>query len=79
MVVAQRVLLVEDDPSLRRVIELNLAASGYQVDVAATGTAALDLSERHPDLIVVDLGIPDMDGIDLITRLRASLTTPGVG
>ena len=42
------------------------------VDVAATGTAALDLSERHPDLIVVDLGIPDMDGIDLITRLRAS-------
>ena len=46
------------------------------VDVAATGTAALDLSERHPDLIVVDLGIPDMDGIDLITRLRASLTTP---
>ena len=76
MVVAQRVLLVEDDPSLRRVIELNLAAHGYQVDVAATGTAALDLSERHPDLIVVDLGIPDMDGIDLITRLRASLTTP---
>ena len=46
------------------------------VDVAATDTAALDLSERHPDLIVVDLGIPDMDGIDLITRLRASLTTP---
>jgi two-component system KDP operon response regulator KdpE len=45
-------------------------------DVAATGTAALDLSERHPDLIVVDLGIPDMDGIDLITRLRASLTAP---
>jgi chemotaxis response regulator CheB len=45
-------------------------------DVAATGTAALDLSERHPDLIVVDLGIPDMDGIDLNTRLRASLTTP---
>jgi two-component system KDP operon response regulator KdpE len=76
MVMAQRVLLVEDDPSLRRVIELNLAARGYQVDVAATGTAALDLSERHPDLIVVDLGLPDMDGIDLITRLRASLTTP---
>jgi len=76
MVVAQRVLLVEDDPSLRRAIELNLAASGYQVDVAATGTAGLDLSERHPDLIVVDLGIPDMDGIDLITRLRVSLTTP---
>jgi two-component system KDP operon response regulator KdpE len=76
MGMAQRVLLVEDDPSLRRVIELNLAACGYQVDVAASGTAALDLSERHPDLIVVDLGLPDMDGIDLITQLRASLTTP---
>ena len=76
MVAAQRVLLVEDDPSLRRVIELNLAARGYQVDLAASGTAALELTERRPDLVVIDLGLPDMDGIDLIARLRASLTTP---
>lgn len=75
MVAAQRILLVEDDPSLRRVVELNLAARGYQVDLAASGTAALELTERRPDLVVVDLGLPDMDGIDLIARLRASLTT----
>lgn len=73
---AARVLLIEDDPSLRRVVELNLAARGYEVDVAASGSAALELTERRPDLVVADLGLPDMDGIDLITRLRTSLSTP---
>ncbi len=73
---AARVLLIEDDPSLRRVVELNLAARGYEVDVAASGSAALELTERRPDLVVADLGLPDMDGIDLITRLRTSVSTP---
>ena len=76
MAKAERVLVVEDDPTFRRIVELNLTARGYQVDVAESGRTALELIERHPDLIVVDLGLPDMDGIDLITRLRASLTTP---
>lgn len=76
MVTVGRVLLVEDDRDLSWVVELNLAARGYRVDVADSATAALELIERHPDLIVVDLGLPDMDGIDLITRLRASMTTP---
>ena len=76
MAKAERVLVVEDDPTFRRIVELNLTARGYQVDVADSGRAALELIERHPDLIFVDLGLPDMDGIDLITQLRTSLTTP---
>lgn len=71
-----RVLLVEDDWALRRIIQLNLAARGYQVDVAASGAAALELTQQHPDIIVVDLGLPDMDGIDLITHIRRFSATP---
>ncbi len=71
-----RVLVVEDDPSLRRALQLNLTARGYQVDVAACANDALGLTALHPDLIVVDLGLPDMDGIDLIGRIRASSSAP---
>jgi len=67
-------VFVEDDPALRRVVEVNLTIRGYEVDTAVSGTAALKLTEHHPDLIVVDLGLPDMDGIDLITRIRTSST-----
>src|SRR5580700_5632842 len=73
---AERILVVEDDPTFRKMLELNLAARGYLVDAAASGTAALELIERQPDLIVLDLGLPDIDGIDLISQLRTSVVTP---
>jgi two-component system KDP operon response regulator KdpE len=73
---AERILVVEDDPTFRRMLELNLTARGYLVDVAACGRAALELIERQPDLIVMDLGLPDIDGIDLISQLRTSAITP---
>lgn len=60
MAAGARILIVDDDPSLRRVVELSLAARGYEVDVAGSGAAALALasSARRPDLIVLDLGLP---------------------
>ncbi|MGH9095155.1 MAG: response regulator, partial [Acidimicrobiales bacterium] len=67
-----RVLVVDDEHQIGRTLELNLAARGYAVDVAASGELALELARRrHPDLVVLDLGLPGMDGIDVIKALRA--------
>jgi two-component system KDP operon response regulator KdpE len=65
------VLLVEDEAQMRRVIRASLAAHGYQVTEAASGAEALALAtSRNPDVILMDLGLPDIDGIDLTRRLR---------
>ncbi len=69
------VLLVEDDPLIVRSLCIHLTARGYRVLTAADGASALGVSER-PDVVVVDLGLPDMDGIDVIAGLRARCTTP---
>ena len=67
-----RVLVVEDDPTLRRVIELMLEARGYVVDQARNGKAALDrMTELPPDVVVADLMMPLMDGHELLERMRA--------
>ena len=67
-----RVLVVEDDPTLRRVIELMLDARGYVVDQARNGKAALDwMAELPPDVVVADLRMPLMDGHELLERMRA--------
>ena len=67
----ERVLVVEDDPNLARALAINLKARGYVVDLASTGASALRLvSDRHPDLIVLDLGLPDMDGTEVIAGVR---------
>ena len=67
-----RVLVVEDDPTLRRVIELMLDARGYVVDQARNGKAALDrMTELPPDVVVADLMMPLMDGHELFERMRA--------
>jgi two-component system, OmpR family, KDP operon response regulator KdpE len=66
-----RVLIVDDEPQIRRTLELNLAARGFDVDQAATGEIALDIAgRRHPDLVILDLGLPGIDGIDVVKRLR---------
>ena len=68
---AHRILVVEDDPTLRLVIQDNLGSEGYQVDAAAEGAWAVRQAQTAtPDLIVLDLTLPDCDGLDLVPILR---------
>ena len=72
-----RILLVEDEPGLLRALGINLRARGYEVDTAGDGTTALATAARHPpDLVVLDLGLPDMDGSDVIRGLRGWTAVP---
>jgi two-component system response regulator MprA len=75
---AARVLVVDDDPPLRRMLERTLAAEGFEVTVAGDGGAALVAAERAaPDVIVLDVAMPVMDGLAVCRRLRAKgLPTP---
>ena len=66
-----RILVVDDEPQLLRALGTNLTARGYRVDLAPTGEAALTLAARkHPDLVILDLGLPGIDGIEVIRGLR---------
>lgn len=72
-----RVLVVEDERSLLRALAMNLVARGYAVTEAETGTKALTaLADAHHDVIVLDLGLPDMSGVDVIRAVRAYSPTP---
>jgi two-component system KDP operon response regulator KdpE len=72
-----RVLVVDDDPSLVRALTINLRARGYEVHAAATGNAALRLAAEHPpQAVVLDLGLPDMDGNEVIAGLRGWTDVP---
>ena len=72
-----QLLIVEDDPRLRRTLTISLSARQYQVTEAATGAAALAaLAASPPDLVILDLGLPDMDGLDVLAQLRATSRTP---
>ena len=66
-----RVLIVDDEPPIRKLLRMGLAAQGYQIMEAPNGKAALELIEQGPDLIVLDLGLPDVQGLDLLRMLRA--------
>jgi two-component system, OmpR family, KDP operon response regulator KdpE len=71
------VLVVDDDPALVRALSINLRARGYQVHAAATGSAALHLAaSQPPDAVVLDLGLPDMDGSEVIAGLRGWTDVP---
>jgi two-component system response regulator MprA len=74
----ERVLVVDDDPPLRRMLERTLAAEGFEVAVAADGGGALAAAERYaPDVIVLDVAIPAPDGLAVARRMRAKgLPTP---
>ena len=74
-----RVLVVDDEPQIRRALGINLRARGYDVDLAENGETALDLAARHhPDVVVLDLGLPGIDGIEVIHGLRGWSTVPVV-
>ena len=71
------ILLVEDDDETRSALVRILGATGYRVVEAATGADALrHWAARRPDLILLDLGLPDMDGLDIVRRVRAEASTP---
>ncbi|MFC3574008.1 response regulator [Streptomyces yaanensis] len=72
-----RVLVVEDDPQLVRALVINLQARKYGVDAAPDGATALRLAAaRQPDVVMLDLGLPDMDGIEVIKALRGWTRVP---
>ncbi|GHC50378.1 response regulator [Streptomyces flavofungini] len=72
-----RVLVVEDDPQLVRALEINLKARKYEVDAAVDGGTAQRLAAaRPPDVVLLDLGLPDMDGIDVVRWLRGFSRAP---
>jgi two-component system, OmpR family, KDP operon response regulator KdpE len=72
-----RVLVVDDEPQIRRALSINLRARGYDVDVAQDGEHALDVAARkHPDVVVLDLGLPGINGVDVIRGLRGWTKVP---
>jgi two-component system, OmpR family, KDP operon response regulator KdpE len=72
-----RVLVVDDEPQILRGMGTNLRARGYEVDTAADGEEALDLAARQrPDVVILDLGLPGIDGIEVIRGLRAWSSIP---
>jgi two-component system KDP operon response regulator KdpE len=71
------VLVVDDEPQILRALRVNLAARSYDVVTANTGRQALDAAaHHHPDLVVLDLGLPDMDGVEVVRGLRGWTTVP---
>jgi len=73
----QSVLIVEDESAVRSLMSTALELEGYKVEKAATGTQAiLDAASRKPDAIMLDLGLPDIDGIDVIAKVRQWSTVP---
>ena len=66
-----RVLIVDDEPPIRKLLRMGLTAQGYQVLEAPNGKAALELVAQGPDLVILDLGLPDVQGFDLLRTIRA--------
>jgi two-component system KDP operon response regulator KdpE len=72
-----RVLVVDDEPQIVRALQINLKARGYEVHLAGTGTSALKVAAQHPpELVILDLGLPDFDGVDVIRGLRGWTDAP---
>jgi two-component system KDP operon response regulator KdpE len=72
-----RVLVVDDEPQILRALGINLRARGYDVDLAPDGEHALTLAaSHHPDVVVLDLGLPGIDGVEVIRGLRGWSTVP---
>jgi two-component system KDP operon response regulator KdpE len=65
-----RVLIVDDEPPIRKLLRMGLSTQGYRVIEAADGRTSLDLMREKPDLIILDLGLPDMQGLELLRTMR---------
>jgi two-component system, OmpR family, KDP operon response regulator KdpE len=72
-----RVLVVDDEPQIRRALGVNLKARGYVVDLASSGEEGLQLAaSHHPDVVLLDLGLPGIDGLEVIRGLRGWTSVP---
>lgn len=73
----QRILVVEDDPAVRNLVTTALDLHGYDVERAETGeSAVMEAASRNPDLIMLDLGLPDIDGVEVISKIRGWSAVP---
>jgi two-component system, OmpR family, KDP operon response regulator KdpE len=72
-----KVLVVDDEPSIIRALRINLTARGYEVSTASDGASGLAaVAHDHPDVVILDLGLPDMDGTEVISGVRGWTSTP---
>jgi two-component system KDP operon response regulator KdpE len=67
---ALRVLVIDDEPPIRKLLRMGLGTQGYRVIEAADGQSALDYLREKPDLVILDLGLPDMQGLELLRTMR---------
>ena len=66
-----KVLVIDDEPPIRKLLRMGLSTQGYETLEAPNGRAGLELLQEAPDLVILDLGLPDMDGLDVLRALRA--------
>ena len=71
-----RILVVDDEPAILRAVRTNLTAHGFQIETAESGQQARALLAWHPDLILLDLALPDVDGVELCREIRSYSSTP---
>lgn len=77
MKIKPRILIVDDEPQIARVLKISLAARGYNIRVASNGLSALEIfDEWRPDLVITDLSMPNMDGLKLCRKIRAESKIP---
>jgi len=69
--VSPKVLVIDDEPPIRKLLRMGLSTQGYDILEAATGKASLQLLARKPDLVILDLGLPDIQGLELLRMIRA--------
>jgi two-component system, OmpR family, KDP operon response regulator KdpE len=67
-----KVLVVDDDPPIRKLLRMGLETQGYQTMDASNAKSALELMSGRPDLVILDLGLPDMQGLELLSQIRAA-------
>jgi two-component system KDP operon response regulator KdpE len=67
-----KILIVDDEPPIRKLLRMGLASQGYEVLEAPNGRTALELLAKKPALVILDLGLPDVDGLELLRRIRQS-------
>jgi two-component system KDP operon response regulator KdpE len=68
-----KVLIIDDEPPIRKLLRMGLTTQGYEILDAPNGKTALELLKNKPDLVILDLGLPDMQGLDLLTLIRARI------